>query len=206
MKKILTTILFLFLISCSIFAETYTTKKNQRIVFSNTTNIEMTEKTAETISENLWNWKNAAVIMSINDSGTIVLNMLIETDTFSILDSTSFLSWIYYNILGNITNEAQKSDFYNCGFFVNVIFSLPRGDLTFYASLRKNGRVMLYDNFKVKSGDYSGEVSEDFNPRYNSITDSWNSAYLYFYIIGDFERIKDLPVPPGLDDSFKNKE
>lgn len=205
MKRFFTAILLVTIISCSVFAEVFTTEKEQRIAFINSTKIEMTDKTAETIAPNLWSWKNAVFLMSINDNGNILVEVVIEPDKFSILDSTTFLSWLYYNIAGNITDETQRNDFYRCGFFVNILYKLPRGNLNFYAALRKNGRVMLYDNFKVESGSYSGEV-RDFYPSYNSVTGSWNSAYLYYYIIGDFERIKDMPVPPGLDDSFKNEE
>lgn len=204
MKKNFAIILILLIGCGTLFAEVFTTEKDQKIAFINSTKIEMTEKTAETIAANLWSWKNAVFLMSINDSGNILIEVVIEPDKFSILDSTNFLAWLYYNIAGNISNENQRNDFYRCGFFVNLLFKLPRGNLNFYASLRKNGRVMLYDNFKVESGSYSGEV-RDFVPTYNSLTESWNSAYLYYYIIEDFERIKDMPVPPGLDDSFKNE-
>lgn len=204
MKKNFAIILILLIGCGTLFAEVFTTEKDQKIAFINSTKIEMTEKTAETIAANLWSWKNAVFLMSINDSGNILIEVVIEQDKFSILDSTNFLAWLYYNIAGNISNENQRNDFYRCGFFVNLLFKLPRGNLNFYASLRKNGRVMLYDNFKVESGSYSGEV-RDFVPTYNSLTETWNSAYLYYYIIEDFERIKDMPVPPGLDDSFKNE-
>lgn len=47
---------------------------------------------------------------------------------------------------------------------------------------------------------YFGEV-----PHYNKLKNSWNVAYLVAYIFSDILQIKDIPVPPGLDDSFLQK-
>lgn len=41
-------------------------------------------------------------------------------------------------------------------------------------------------------------------PHYNAVKSTYNAAYFVSYLFSDYQRIKDLPVPNGLDASFKN--
>ena len=41
-------------------------------------------------------------------------------------------------------------------------------------------------------------------PHYNAIKSTYNAAYFVSYLFSDYQKIKDLPVPTGLDTGFKN--
>lgn len=205
MKKISCILCLFFIISISIFSEEWVSDKGQKLIFINQTAIKFKENSLADIGPKIRCWKNAIMSLSINTEGNALCDIIVSPDDYNIVESTEWISWLYSWFYSHIEDEKQRNAFMSIGFIVRYRNEFSRGAIEQYAALRRSGYVKFYDDTHFEAGGYTADCTDYsyFYPKYNEVTQSWNSGYIYRYIIGDFEIIKDMPVPPGLDDSFK---
>ena len=207
MKKIFVTFFLFFLIGITAFSEEWISEKGQKLTFINLTAIKFNENSLEKIGTKITRWKNANMYLNISSDGNIICEINIIPDNYDVANSTEWIAWLYNWFITNIADEDQATTFMSLGFYVRYRTVFERGTIEQYAALRRSGYVKFYNDMHFEAGDYKAD-NNDFSwlyPNYDEETKNWNSGYLYRYIIGDFDAIKDMPVPPGLDDSFKKK-
>lgn len=206
MKKYLFLFALFLFVTLDCFADTWTSEKGQKLTFTNLTSIKFKKDSLPKIGEEITRWKNASIVFSINNQGNALCEIVIVPDNYDPLASTEWIAWLYNWFITSIEDSSQQSGFMNLGFFVRFRLNFSRGSIEQYAALKRSGYVKFYDDMHFEAGDYKADSTDMYDwlyPKYNAATKSWNSGYLYKYIIGDFESIKDLPVPAGLDDTFK---
>lgn len=206
MKKKIFFVITLFLISLNVFSETWVSDKGQTLSFTNVTSIKFKKNCLEDLGKDITRWKNANITLSINDQGNALCEIIIVPDNYDPIASTEWIAWLYSWFIRSIEVESQKHGFISLGFFVKFRLNFSRGSIEQYAALRRSGYVKFYDDMHLSAGLYTADstnIQDWLYPKYNDASKSWNSGYLYKYIIGDFDSILDLPVPEGLDDSFK---
>ena len=197
-------------------SEEFVTEKGQKVVFTNSTKINLEDGVASDIAENLTYWRNATANLTVTKDGSIVLYTMIEPDTFPFVSYGLFLphffaTGFYRNIIKRLPERKLRYDFVQCSFTMINIFKFPRGTITFYYFATNKAEMIEYNKCDIEAGGYKAECTKgehgDWNlkPSYNSISNSWNAGYLYRYVIGDFKSIMDMPVPEGLDASFKKR-
>lgn len=205
MKRKLLLLISFFLFTINIFSEEWISERGQKLIFINQTAIIFKENSLDDIGPKINNWKNAIMSLSINNEGNALCDIIVSPDNYDIAVATNWIPYMYSWFYSHIENEKQQRAFMSIGFIVRFRTEFSRGAIEQYGALRRSGYVKFYDDMHFESGPYKAD-SNDFSwlyPKYNEVSQSWNSGYIYYYIIGDFERIMDMPVPPGLDASFK---
>lgn len=205
MKKKLIIILACFVLAINAFSEEWVSENGQKLVFINQTVIKFKENSLQDIGPKIRCWKNGIFSLSIGKDGNALCDMLFTPDNYDIAEATGWIPWLYHWFWTHMEDEKQKFAFMDLGFTIRYRTEFSRGSIEQYAALRPNGYVKFYPDVHLEAGGYSADSSDYgyFYPKYNEASQSWNSGYLYRYIIGDFDKIMDMPVPPGLDDSFK---
>ena len=212
MKKIIISFFILIFMVFNSFSEEWVSEKGQKLIFLNQTAIIFNDKLLSEIGPEITKWKNAIMSLSIDKSGNLFCDIKISTDDYKLSRTQDWIRYtLYTKLYYNIEDENQKDAFLSLGFIVRFRNEFSRGSIEQYAALQQRyGMVVVYPDTHLEASSYTAELNYNSNydlfPKYNEISQSWNAAYLYCYIIGDFEAIKDMPVPPGLDDSFKKEQ
>lgn len=188
------------------FSEEWVSANGQKLTFTNLTSIKFKEDSLSNLGDKIARWKNASIVFSLNNQGNALCKIDITPDNYDPIGSIEWIAWLYNWFILSIEDSNQRIGFMDLGFFVKFRLNFSRGEIEQYAALRQSGYVEFYDDMHFEAGGYKADSTDIYDwlyPKYNAASKSWNSGYLYRYIIGDFESIKNLPVPQGLDDSFK---
>ena len=210
MKKVFSIFFLLLLISLSVFSEEWISDKGQKLTFINRTAIKFNENYLSDFGPEISCWKNAIIGLSIGKEGNVFCDIVITRDDYVLSRSENWIRFdLYTELKKHIEDNNQREDFSSLDFVVRLRNVFSRGTIEQYAALhRYQGMVVIYPDTHLDAGNYTAELRFESNydlfPKYNDVAKSWNAAYIYQYIVGNFEEIKDMPVPPGLDDSFKN--
>lgn len=210
MKKNFSIFFLLLLLSLNVFSEEWISDNGQKLIFVNRTAIKFNENFLPDFGPKISGWKNAIIGLSIGKGGNIFCEIIISRDDYALSRSENWIRFDLYTELNqHIEDNNQRKDFLALDFVVRLRNELSRGTIEQYAALQRyQGMVVIYPDTHLNAGNYTADLRYESNydlfPKYNEVAKSWNAAYIYQYIVGNFEEIKDMPVPPGLDDSFKN--
>lgn len=202
MKKIVA-ISFALLSLSFVFSEKWTSPQGQVFTFTNETSISIKDGSLESLATHFYKWKNAKITFAISNRGIPICVSEIESTEYSLHDSDDYVPFLRAWLANKIIDEEQQSAFLNSGFYISSTHKLPNGTITQYGTLRLSGYVQFDNELIIKAGNYSGNFNNKATTVPQSSQNSCNAAYLYLYVTGNYEKIDYLPVPSGLDDSFK---
>ena len=202
MKKIVA-ISFALLSLSFVFSEKWTSPQGQVFTFTNETSISIKDGSLESLATHFYKWKNAKITFAISNRGIPICVSEIESTEYSLHDSDDYVPFLRAWLANKIIDEEQQSAFLNSGFYISSTHKLPNGTITQYGTLRLSGYVQFDNELIIKAGNYSGNFNNKATTVPQSSQNSCNAAYLYLYVTGNYEKIDYLPVPSGLDDTFK---
>lgn len=186
-----------------VFSEKWISPQGQVFTFTNETSISIKDGSLESLAAHFYKWKNAKITFAINNRGIPICVSEIESTKYSLYDSDDYVPFLRTWLANKISDEEQQSAFLNSGFYISSTHKLPNGTITQYGALRLSGYVQFDNELIIKAGNYSGNFNNKATTVPQSSQNSCNAAYLYLYVTGNYEKIDYLPVPSGLDDSFK---
>lgn len=201
-RKVVAILLALFSVSFC-FSEKWTSPQEQVFTFTNETSISIKDGSLESLAAHFYKWKNAKIVLAISNRGVPTCICEIESAEYSLYDSDDYVPFLRTWLANKISDEKQLGEFLNSGFYVSSTHKLPNGTITQYGALRLSGYVKFDNELIIKAGNYSGNFDEQVSTVPQASQNSCNAAYLYLYVTGNYEKIDYLPVPSGLDDSFK---
>lgn len=157
---------------------------------------------------------DSTVIFTLNIKGNIDERFYLEgNNIFAIRDDMSI--YYFYEVRRWFYDEYKNTDYYFDILRVNLMYVMNYQTKNGYIQLqgfpsKSSNWGVTVPVFFVSCKSYEGKDStsvlygiDKMLPHYDKVSATWNVAYLVAYVFGDYKYLFDIPVPHGLDASFK---